>query len=379
MKWRNNRYDEEELLRLQLRDSYAAAVLAAWKEHKQSRTIGFCSSVRQAIFLSEHFKKAGYRSLALHCNTDRETRTAARNMLESGQLDIIFTVDLFNEGVDIPSVDTLLFARPTESLTVFTQQIGRGLRLATGKSHCVFIDLIGNYLNARQKYKVFLDNNELPAKISSETFTEPTYFEFHFETAVIDLLEVMKQNEPIQQRLIIAYFELKEELGHPPTYLEYHLKASEDSNAIKDNFDSYSIFLEYARELNELGTEVLKQHRDWIIEVNTTRMNKSYKMVVLKYMLSRGAANWYKPVTAREVAPFFHAYLMEKPYRRDADLADKQGLTLHEYNEAKVAKLIETMPMTKWSGTSKGLIKFEEGIFAPQLKVAIEHEEILFG
>ena len=378
LKWRNNRYDEEELLRLQLRDSYAEAVLTAWKEHKQSRTIGFCSSVRQAIFLSEHFKQAGYRSLALHGNTARETRAVARSLLESGQLDIIFTVDLFNEGIDIPSVDTLLFARPTESLTVYTQQIGRGLRLAAGKSHCTIIDLIGNYRNARKKYQVFTDNNELPAKISSKTFTEPTYFEFHFETAVINLLEAMKLNEPIQQRLINAYFELKEELGHRPTYLEYHLKAKEDSRAIQQNFKSYPILQEHAGELNELETEVLKQHRDWIIEVNRTGMSKSYKMVVLKYMLTRGAANWYKPVTAIEVAPFFHAYLMEKPYRRDADLADKQGLSLHAYNEAKVAKLIETMPMTKWSDTSKGLIQFEGGIFAPQLEVAKEHEEILF-
>ena len=378
LKWRNNRYDEEELLRLQMRDSYAEAVLVAWKEHKQSRTIGFCSSVRQAVFLSEHFEQAGYRSLALHGNTDQETRAAARSMLESGQLDIIFTVDLFNEGVDIPSVDTLLFARPTESLTVFTQQIGRGLRLAAGKSHCAIIDLIGNYRNARKKYQVFTDNNELPTKITSDTFTEPTYFEFHFETAVIDLLEAMKQNEPIQQRLINAYFELKEELGHRPSYLEYHLKSNEESKAIQQKFKSYPILLEHAGELNELELDVLQQHRDWLIEVSRTGMNKSYKMVVLKYMLSRGAADWYKPVTAVEVAPFFHAYLMKKPYRRDADLADKQGLSLHDYNEDKVAKLIEKMPMTKWSGTSKGLIIFEDGMFTPQVEVEKEHEEILF-
>ena len=378
LKWRNNRYDEEELLRLQLRDSYAEAVLTAWKEHKQSRTIGFCSSVRQAVFLSKHFQQAGYRSLALHGNTERETRTAARSMLNSGELEIIFTVDLFNEGVDIPSVDTLLFARPTESLTVFTQQIGRGLRLVARKSHCTIIDLIGNYRNARQKYKVFADDNELPAKITSETFTEPTYFEFHFETAVINLLEAMKQNEPIQQRLINAYFELKEELGHRPSYLEYHLKAKEDSRAIQQKFKTYPILLEHAEELNEVEAEVVKQHKDWLIEVNRTGMNKSYKMVVLNYMLSRGAADWYKPVTAVEVAPFFHVYLMKKPYHRDADLADKQGLALHDYDEAKVAKLIEIMPMTKWSGTSKGLIQFEDGIFSPQIKVAREHEKILF-
>ncbi|MDW0114360.1 hypothetical protein QT711_14275 [Sporosarcina saromensis] len=101
-------------------------------------------------------------------------------------------------------------------------------------------------------------------------------------------------------------------------------------------------------------------------------------MVLLKYMLSRGPADWYKPVTAKEAAPFFHAYLIEKPYRRDADLSDKQGIALHTYNEAGMARLIERMPMTKWSGSSKGLIWFEDGVFVPQLDVAKEHERILF-
>ncbi|WP_330583167.1 helicase-related protein [Sporosarcina cascadiensis] len=365
-------------MRLQLRESYAEAVLNAWKEHKQSRTIGFCSSIRQAVFLSDFFKEAGYRSLALHGKIDRHTRTTAREKLESGELDIIFTVDLFNEGIDIPSVDTLLFAKPTESLTVFTQQIGRGLRIADGKSHCVIIDLIGNYRNARKKYQVFSEDNELPAKICSVTFTVPSFFEFHFDTAVINLLEAMKQNEPIQQRLINAYFELKEELGRRPTYLEFHLKGKEDSKAIQQKFGTYPVMLEHARDLSELEKEVLAAHRDWLIEVNRTGMTKSYKVVLLKYMLSRGRAGWYKLVTPSEVAPFFHAYLMEKPYRRDADLTDKRGKALRVYDEDKVARLIKDMPMIKWSGSSKGKILFEGGMFVLRLDVNVEHEEILF-
>lgn len=80
-----------------------------------------------------------------------------------------------------------------------------------------------------------------------------------------------------------------------------------------------------------------------------------------------------------EAAPFFHAYLMEKPYRRDADLADKRGKSLHVYDEVKVAKLIAEMPMTKWSGSSKGKITFEDGTFVLQLEVKEEHKGILFN
>ncbi|AXI00980.1 DNA helicase [Sporosarcina sp. PTS2304] len=378
LKWRNNRYDEEELLRLQLRESYADAVLNAWIKQKQTRTIGFCSSIRQAIYLHEHFTQAGFRSLALHSNIDRHTRTSARTLLENGELDIIFTVDLFNEGVDIPSVDTLLFVRPTESLTVFTQQIGRGLRIADGKSHCVIIDLIGNYRNARKKFQVFHEDSDLPAKITNDTFTEPHYFDFHFDTAVINLLEVMKQNEPIQQRLLYAYFDLKTELGRRPSYLEFHLKANEDAEEIKKKFKTYALFLQAAGELNEAEQEVLTLYKDWLIEVSRTSMTKSYKMVVLHYMLTKGPSAWYEPVTAEEVAPFFHRYLMEKRYRREADFSDKQGKSLYVYEEGRVSRLIANMPMRKWSDASKGLITFEDGWFAPQLVVAEEHEGVLF-
>lgn len=89
--------------------------------------------------------------LSLHSRTSEMSREEAIRQLEASGFEVVLTVDLFNEGTDIPRVDTLLFVRPTESLTVFTQQVGRGLRLAEGKSHCVIIDLIGNYRNADVK------------------------------------------------------------------------------------------------------------------------------------------------------------------------------------------------------------------------------------
>ena len=106
-------------------------------KHKQTRTIGFCSSVKQATYLTNYFAKQGVKAEVLTGGNTRGERKTIREQLIHGEIDIIFTVDLFNEGVDIPTVDTLLFVRPTESLAIFTQQIGRGLRLAEGKTHCV--------------------------------------------------------------------------------------------------------------------------------------------------------------------------------------------------------------------------------------------------
>lgn len=379
LKWRNHSYDEEELLRLQLKEEYAKAVLDAWKEKKQTRTIGFCSSIKQATYLSDYFNRAGYRTIALHGKTARETRLNARARLELGELDAIFTVDLFNEGVDIPSVDTLLFARPTESLAVFTQQIGRGLRLSDGKSHCVIIDLIGNYRNADVKMRVFSEDGELPKTLDATTFNLPQTCHFQLDLAVINLLEEMKKKRsPRKQQVVDAYFKLKTELGKRPTYLDFHLKADGDARVIKQEFGSYPGFLSYAGELNAAEQQAYELNKKWLQEVTGTGMNKSYKMVVLNYMLQKGQENWLTPVTPEEIAPYFHQYLTEKDYRRNADFSDKQGKELRDYNEKKIVSLLTRMPLSKWSSSSKGLITFEDNLFTIHVNPLTEHAEIIY-
>ena len=86
-------------------------------------------------------------------------------------------------------------------------------------------------------------------------------------------------------------------------------------------------------------------------------------MVVLKAMLERGLEKWDEPISSIEVAPFFHQYYMEKEYRKRIDFSDKASKKLWDYNQEKVAKLIERMPMTKWSGSSKGLLQLEGKVF----------------
>ncbi len=141
IRWLGTRYDEEQLAAAQLRRSQASKIYEAWLKHKQTRTIGFCSSIKQADFLANYFLEQGTNAISLHSGTVGITREEAIRQITEGSLEVIFTVDLFNEGIDIPSVDTLLFVRPTESLTVFTQQVGRGLRLAEQKTHCTIIEL----------------------------------------------------------------------------------------------------------------------------------------------------------------------------------------------------------------------------------------------
>ena len=107
------------------------------------RALGFCVSVEHAEYMARRFTAAGLDSVALSGQTPEAEREAALRRLEAGELRAVFSVDVLGEGVDVPSVDTVLLLRPTDSATVFTQQLGRGLRRADGKPYLTVIDLIG--------------------------------------------------------------------------------------------------------------------------------------------------------------------------------------------------------------------------------------------
>ncbi|MFE8696128.1 DEAD/DEAH box helicase family protein [Cytobacillus sp. FJAT-53684] len=375
--WLGSRYDEEELLQVQLRDEMAEKILQAWLDKKQSKTISFCSSIRQANFLSDYFNQKGYHTVALHSKQMEVGRQDAIDQLDKGQLDVIFTIDLFNEGVDIPAVDTLLFVRPTESLTIFTQQIGRGLRLYDTKSHCVVIDLIGNYRNADIKLSLF-DTTENGKKRTLEPML-PELCELNLDVKVINLLkEMTRKKQPRKEKLLQDYLDLKLELGRRPSYLELHLKGASDSVQYRQEFKSYHGFLAWANELSSAEERVYDHYKEWFIETEKTGMAKSYKMVVLLAMLERGPSHWNDPITPEEAAPFFHHYLMEKEHRKRIDFSDKASRLLWNYDQSGVSSLIARMPMTKWSESSKGLISFEDEVFKLGFDVNYEDEAVIF-
>ena len=109
------------------------------------RALGYCVSVGHAHFMAQRFTELGLPAVALSAASRSDERRAALRDLSDGKLRVVFTVDLFNEGVDIPSVDTLLLLRPTDSPTLFLQQLGRGLRKAPGKSACTVLDFVGTH------------------------------------------------------------------------------------------------------------------------------------------------------------------------------------------------------------------------------------------
>ena len=121
-------------------------------------------------------------------------------------------------------------------MTVFTQQIGRGLRLHPGKETCVIIDLIGNYRNADIKLSLF-DTEPSEGKTRNIQPTLPDFCEINLDVNVIDLLkEMFRKRQPRREKLFNDYMDLKREIGRRPTYLELHLKGASDSPQYKQEF-----------------------------------------------------------------------------------------------------------------------------------------------
>lgn len=106
------------------------------------RALGFCVSVKHAQFMAKQFSNAGIPAVAVSGDSSESDRTSALKRLSQGSLRVVFAVDLFNEGIDLPEVDTLLMLRPTDSATIFLQQLGRGLRKFPGKSICTVLDFV---------------------------------------------------------------------------------------------------------------------------------------------------------------------------------------------------------------------------------------------
>jgi superfamily II DNA or RNA helicase len=109
------------------------------------RALGFCVSVEHAQFMARKFCEAGVAACAIWSDTPELERRSALTDLAARRINAVFSVDLFNEGVDVPAVDTLLMLRPTDSPTLFLQQLGRGLRRSVGKSVCTVLDFVGHH------------------------------------------------------------------------------------------------------------------------------------------------------------------------------------------------------------------------------------------
>lgn len=151
VRWRGNGYDVSELSRIYTQNDFRTGlILRKMQEYiggsrlHKVRALCFCVDKEHAKFMMAKFTLAGLKTSVLTSDDNNDYRRRVKRQLQAGEINYLFVVDLFNEGVDIPEIDTLLFLRPTESATVFLQQFGRGLRLHKDKKHLTVLDFVGH-------------------------------------------------------------------------------------------------------------------------------------------------------------------------------------------------------------------------------------------
>ena len=176
LKWVRGGYDRTELSNIytlsgaiaqRRADHVIQSLMRYAADMDEVKALGFCVSVQHAHFMAEHFNAASIPAMALDSHSNDAERRTARDQLVRGDVKVIFAVDLYNEGVDIPEVNTVLFLRPTESLTIFLQQLGRGLRLSEGKDCLTVLDFIGaanRRYNFEEKFAALLGDDHHSVK-----------------------------------------------------------------------------------------------------------------------------------------------------------------------------------------------------------------------
>jgi hypothetical protein len=293
--WRSGRFETEALSERLETQARVAQVLDEWHrlDSVPRRALGFCCSISHADFMADAFRRSGIRAAAVHSGSTSAPRSVALDQLDQGELEVIFTVDLFNEGVDVPALDTILMLRPTESPVVFLQQLGRGLRRHPGKDRLDVIDLVGNHRGFLLKARVLAElggMRELTHRDALEVLGHgdvelPPGCSIVVETEVIDVLRSLlpRISRGARRRQQLRDWAEAHE-GRRPTALEYSVLVD---GAVPSGGKGWFGALLDAGLLNADEEQVIASELGgFLLEIEKGHYTKSFKLVTLQALLN---------------------------------------------------------------------------------------------
>ncbi|MFT4976056.1 MAG: superfamily II DNA or RNA helicase/HKD family nuclease [Myxococcota bacterium] len=221
--WKNGQFDPTELENALLLEERVEVILRSARERgfdgPRRATVGFCAGVRHARYMADALSRRGLRAAVLTGEDSLEKRadTMAHFADPAHPLEWLFVADLLNEGVDIPAINSLLFLRPTQSPTVFLQQLGRGLRLTRDCEVLTVIDFVGHHRNAWLALEVLSDTRRSPNASTRAGITPPRGCEIILDDQTLAILtKVHRHSRSKKERCLAAYRQLRAERGAPP-------------------------------------------------------------------------------------------------------------------------------------------------------------------
>lgn len=360
VRWTGITYDKDDLENLLSNDTRAKLVLNNLEkflpaDNVKTKALGFCVNRGHARFMKKNFDALGKESEVVLGDTPESERKKIIKRLvnEEDPLEVIFSVDVFTEGVDIPELTHILLLRPTESFTVFQQQIGRGLRLHKGKDFIVILDFIGNYKTSFIPYLTLrgitsakeIKSRDIPIETTVPT---PCFVDENLKVRKIQENEIRKlfsRDETWLYREI--YSQVRDELGHNLSIIDVFDHPSVDDmkpffKHLGNNWlrvkQTMNDLTEHEQNLLDTSAEDLLQHIEQ--ELNPS---KSYKMAVLQSLIEKeaGPEGWSVDDIALDFKKF---YLTNRRYL--ADYVDmSRTINPEDYPLTKVRNHILKMPL----------------------------------
>lgn len=349
--WRSRRFDEEALTLAAATQKRAANALEQFQSKGGSKALGFCCSVRHADFMAEFFRGRGFNAVAVHSEASSYPRARALEELEEGKLQIIFAVDIFNEGLDVPAIDTVLMLRPTESSIVWLQQFGRGLRKLEGKSHLNVIDYIGNHRSFLLKVRSMLlqweVNVQSDAEISlalkrldADEVELPEGCEITYELEAKNIINALLRTRDSDDAIITFYQDYLDRNGRRPSAGEV-LRSGYNPRSLRKSFGSWFGFIKTSRGFTDDEQKAYDSAIDFFQDLENTPMTKSYKMLLLMALLNLDAIPG--SVDEDTVAVEF-----KRLANRNKRLANDVGPSIHDHKQ--LVSHLRKNPIAAWTG-----------------------------
>lgn len=353
--YKNGKYDDKQLEEALMLNKRGEVILNHYLKYNSKRAIGFCASRHHAEYMAKIFNENNIPSAAVYSGEKgeySEERNIALSKLTSGELKVIFSVDMFNEGLDVPAIDMVMFLRPTQSPTIFLQQLGRGLRKFKDKKYLNVLDFIGNYKKANL-VPFLLSGKEYSAseckknKQGDYEFPEECIVDFDFK--IIDIFKKQAESEMKVKDKVKEQFEVVSQmLGYRPSRVELFTYIDDEvyQNIRSKAMNPFSNYLEYIKENDKLthDEEILynSRGREFINMIETTSMSKTYKMPVLLAFYNYGDIKM--EISEDDIYKSFYNFYRKGSNKVDM-LKDKGTREFETWDKKKYVSLANNNPI----------------------------------